>query len=62
MGRAYFKGSEIILDALHFDLLHEQVGLVEEQDDRDRPETPVIDDCVENVDALLESIGDTVLE
>jgi hypothetical protein len=34
-GRTYFKGSEMILNVLHFDLLDEQVSLVEEQDDRD---------------------------
>ena len=52
----------MIPNALHFDLFREQVSLVEEQDDRDWPETPVIDNCVKNVDALLEPIGHTVLE
>lgn len=58
----YLKIGEMILNALRFDLLNEQVSLVEEQDDWDWPETPVIDDCVENVDALLESIGHAIFK
>ena len=58
----HFKVREIILDILCFNLLCEQVSLVEKQDDRDRPETPVIDDCVKNVDAFLEPIGDAVFK
>lgn len=52
---------EIVGDALWLDLLNEQVGLVEEQDDGHRPEAAVVDDGVEDVDALHQSVGHPVL-
>ena len=56
------KIGKVIPDALVRNLIFEKVRLVEEEDDGDRPETSVIHNCVENIDALNQTICDTILE
>ena len=52
---------ERLLDADPLDLVREQVGLVEEENDGNVRETSVVDDHLEYVARLYESIGASVL-
>lgn len=53
---------EVILDVPHLNLIGQEVGLVEEEDDGDASEAAVVDDGVKDVDALLEPVSRAVFQ
>ena len=53
---------EVVANRLVSNLIHEQVSLVEEEDDGDAAEAAVVDNRVEDVYALDDSVGHAVLQ
>lgn len=52
---------EVLADVHGADLLHQQVGFVEEEDDGDVEEELVVDDGLEDVHALHQTVRPAVL-
>ncbi len=56
------KIREVVANTAILNLLYEEVGLVEEEDDGDGAKTPVVDDRVKDVDTFDQTIGDAILK